>query len=93
MKKSAYLLSGVVGIIIMLSLVHVSVSNNLSTTGINLTQLQEELKAYQKQNALLHEKILASSSLTHISSVASAQGFTNTKGNVYISTPLPLARR
>lgn len=93
MKRSAYLLSFIVVIIIFLSVVHVGVSNSLSTNGITLNELRNELKTYKKQNALMHEKILEGSSLHRIASAAGSLGLVPGKADVYVTSPLPLARR
>lgn len=79
--------------IIALSVVHVAVANNISTTGINLSKLQKELNDYKRENAFLHEKILERSSLTYIHEKAEQSGFVASKGDYYLSTPLPLAKR
>lgn len=79
--------------IIALSVVHVAVANNISTTGVNLSKLQKELSDYKRENAFLHEKVLELSSLTYINQKATQEGFVSSKGDYYLSTPLPLAKR
>lgn len=66
-------------------------SNRLSTTGIELEKIQSELAKYKKENAILEEKVLAASSLMNISKKAKELGFVESKSQVYINNPLPLA--
>ena len=63
MKKSGYIFISLVIVIIALTIVHVVVSNMLSTTGIELEKLQTELTAYKKENVILQEQVLEASSL------------------------------
>ncbi len=93
MKKPLYFIAFNIIIIIVLSLVQVVIANSISTTGIELAKLQSEISELKKKNALLHEKILTSASLTKIASAASAMGFEETTSQIVISAPLPLARR
>lgn len=93
MKKPALFIISMILTIISLSVVHVAVANNISTTGVNLSKLQTELDDYKRENAFLHEKILELSSLTYINEKAEEKGFIASKGDYYVSTPLPLAKR
>jgi cell division protein FtsL len=93
MKKPVLFIVTMILTIIGLSIVHVAVANNISTTGVNLSKLQDELDTYKRENAFLHEKILELSSLTYINEKAEQSGFIASKGDFYFSTPLPLAQR
>jgi cell division protein FtsL len=93
MKKPVLFIVTMILTIIGLSIVHVAVANNISTTGVNLSKLQDELDTYKRENAFLHEKILELSSLTYINEKAEQSGFIASKGDYYFSTPLPLAQR
>lgn len=93
MKKPLFFISIIISIIIVLSIVQVAVANRISTTGVTLSKLQEELKIYKKENTYLHERILAASSLTTISEKAIGLGFTEVNNKVFLSAPLPLALR
>ncbi len=75
MKRYTFLLGGLMGIIIILSVVQISVSNMLSTGGISLSKMQEEIANYQRDNAMLREKIYTQASLTNISHKADKLGF------------------
>ncbi len=80
-------------VITILSLIQVVVSNNISTTGIELGKLQDEISLLKKQNIVLREQVLISSSLTNIASRASEMGFKDSSSPLVISRNTPLARR
>lgn len=91
MKKPFLFLVFLFFTIIGLSLMQVVVSNSYSTTGIFLEQIDKEVTIYKEENAKIKEKLLISSSYTQISSQASILGFVESKSEVYLNTPLPLA--
>jgi len=93
MRKSAYLVVVVILTILVLSIVQVVVANRISTTGLTLAKLQEEVKEYKRENTLIKEKILKDSSLTEIASSAATLGFAPSKENLKLGVPLPLAKR
>lgn len=93
MRKPLFFIFTMILTIIALSVVHVAVANRISTTGVNLSKLQNELSECKKQNAFLHERVLELSSLTYIQEKATEHGFVAAKGDFYISSPLPLAKR
>ena len=71
-------------LVIGLSIVQVVVSNNLSTTGIELAKLEDKITVYKKENAILQEKILIASSFTTIASKAADMGFVEEKSRVFL---------
>ncbi len=91
MKLPITIIMFMVCVIILLSVVYVGVSNNLSTTGLTLGTLQDQIDSYRKKNELLEEQILKVSSLTYISAQAQKEGFTQDKLEVVIPAPLPIA--
>lgn len=91
MKKPLLIIGLLIGIIIALTLVQVWVSNRISTTGITLAKISDEISSYKRENALLSEDVLVNSSLTQIASSAAELGFVDVKSSVYINAPLPLA--
>lgn len=91
MKKPVFFLIIPIGIIIILSVVQVVVANHISTTGAELSKIQDEVRTYRKENTEIEEQILATSSLIRISEVAKNDGYVETKTTVSLSTPLPLA--
>lgn len=93
MRKPALFITSLVTIIILLSIVQVAISNSLSTTGLVLGKLDDDVKQYKKENMLLKEELLALTALTHISSSAAELGFVDKRAELYIKTPLPLAKK
>ena len=92
MKRTARFFSAILIVIISLSIVQVVVSNRISTTGVTLSKLSEEIGVYSKQNAILREEILSSSSLMYIASEAARLGFVQSESELVLSSP-PLAQR
>lgn len=80
-------------IILVLSIVQVAVTNGISTTGMELDKMSNEIKEYKRENAILSEKLVEHSSLTHIASVAATLGFVEAKSQVFLNSVLPVARR
>jgi cell division protein FtsL len=93
MKRPLFIIGSMLFIIVVLSVVRVASTNSISTTGIELASLEEETNKYKKENELLKEKYLQASSLTNIEEKAKKLGFVESKTTVYLSEPLPLARR
>lgn len=96
--KRGYILLSLLGLtIVVLSLVQITVSNMLSTGGIELSSVQSQIDNLQKENAILKEQIYSVASLTYIASEAEKLGYVegvNTKSSVLvIANPQPLAIR
>ncbi len=77
--------------IVALSGIRVVVSNSISTSGIMLDEIGRDSSYYKTQNAILKEKLLSITSFEYIASKASEMGFSEGKGSVSLSKPLPLA--
>ena len=93
MKKPILFLGFIFFIVILLTVVQVTVANQISTTGIELNDLQNKVSQYKKENAILEQRYLEVSSLLNIESKAEKLGFVDAKYQEFISTPLPLALR
>ena len=93
MKKPSLIIVFLIGIIISLSIVKVIMYNRLSTTGVFVGKVEEEINFYKTQNAVLSEKLLTLSSLTSIAEDAKKEGFTNENLLMVIKTSKPLAAR
>ena len=90
-KQTRLLITIVVSIVIALSVVQVAVSNSLSTTGITLSYIEQEIKLYKKDNAFLREKFLVSGSLLQVASKAASLGFVEGKQQLVVGASLPIA--
>lgn len=93
MKRPVYVIIILIFTIITLIIVRITISNRLSTNGMELGKIQQEIVDYKNQNTLLEEKVLEASSLVHVADQAKRLGFVQEKAPVYISAPLPLALR
>ncbi len=91
MKRPIFIISSLVFIVVVLSVLRVALVNSISTTGIELASLEKETKEYKKQNEVLKEQYLQASSFTNIEEKAKQLGFVESKTQVYLSEPLPLA--
>lgn len=91
MKKPIYFISVIIVTVISLSIVQVVISNSLSTTGLDLAKIEQDLNTYERENDTLRQKVLTATSLTYIASAAGQLGFVEQKSQIYLSTPLPLA--
>ena len=91
MKKPVLIIIFFIISIISLWTTQVLISNRLSTTGIELQKIQSEIARYKKENTLIKEKVLEASSLLKVSQKAKTLGFVESKSQIYLSDPLPLA--
>lgn len=93
MKRSYIVLSLFGCVIVLLSLVQISVSNMLSTGGIELAQVQSNILEYQKENAVLKEQMYSVASLTHVAAEANKLGYVagENQSTLVITNPQPLA--
>jgi cell division protein FtsL len=93
MKKSYLIIIILLGLVITLSIGRAILHNTLSTTGIFVSQAEQEINALKTQNAILSEEFLAASSLTNITEKAKVSGFTNKDTLMVLKTSRPLAVR
>jgi cell division protein FtsL len=93
MKKPILFIALIITIIVGLSIVQVSVSNSLSTTGIELAKFEEQISAYKKENEQLSEQLLTVSSFDNIASKAADMGFVEEKKHIVYTNPLPIAAK
>lgn len=91
MKKPIFFIIFIVSTIIVLSIIQIVVSNNLSTKGVLLGNLEDGLKTYRKENYIIREKLLLASSFTNIASKAGEFGFIEEKSRIVLSPSLILA--
>jgi len=92
MKKPFFVISLLFLTIIVLLGVRTVVSARITTSGLELGEIQDETSAYKTQNAILKEKIFSLSSLTHVSEVAAKDGFVESKQAFAISAARPIAK-
>jgi hypothetical protein len=86
MKRHGYVIKFALFIIIFLSIVQVVVSNRLSTAGMALGKIEDEIRFYKRENASLSEEFFLASSLANISSKAAEMGFIGNKSQLVLTT-------
>lgn len=91
MNKPVILIIIAFFIIMVLSLVKTVISNRLSTAGIALSGIENEINIYSTENMLLREKLLRISSLDYIASKAATLGFVKESSSLVLNKSLPLA--
>lgn len=91
MKKPALIISTLVFVILILFVARISVSNRMSTTGIALAKIEDQVSSYKRENLILQEKFLTISSFTQIASRAGEIGFVPNRANFAIKTSIPVA--
>jgi len=91
MKRHSFVITFALFIIVFLSIVQVVVSNRLSTDGIGLGKIEDEIRFYKAQNSLLSEELFLASSLNNIASKATNLGFIENKSQFVLKTSLPFA--
>ncbi|HSW87649.1 MAG TPA: hypothetical protein VLG12_00630 [Candidatus Saccharimonadales bacterium] len=93
MKNYTYFFIGVITVILLVgsTLVQISVSNSLTTEGLKLSKIQEQIDETKKENLLLAERVYSASSYTQIASQAARIGFVQAKQPIFLSDNGPLA--
>ncbi len=71
--------------IILLSIIQAIVSNRLTTSGIILGKIEDEIRYYKTENASLAEEYFLVSSLNNISSRAAVLGFVKEKSPLVLT--------
>lgn len=91
MKKPVIILSSLLLCILLLTVLQAVVSNSISTSGIDLSRMQQEIAKYKKENTLLSEKILQASSFLTISEEAEKMGYVESHNAISMNDAMPLA--
>ncbi|HVA96437.1 MAG TPA: hypothetical protein VND99_02170 [Candidatus Acidoferrales bacterium] len=93
MKKPLVII-GILGCIVILLLVaRITLVNSISTTGITLVDLQNQINDYKNENELLKVQYLQAASYTNISAKAEKLGYVPVSSQVDLVAPQPLALR
>lgn len=91
MKKCYILVIFLLGAATVLSIGKAVLYNALSTSGIFVSKVEQEINYYKTQNALLSEEFLTASSLMNVAEKALASGFTNENTLMILKTSRSLA--
>jgi cell division protein FtsL len=92
-NRKPYLVLGVLfTVIAILFGVRVVVSTRITTSGLALGEMQDEIAQYKTENTTLKQQIFALSSLSHVSEAASRVGFVESKSTFAVTAAHPIAR-
>lgn len=78
---------------LFLAVVRVIVSNLISTSGVELSKINEGIAFIRVQNDSLREDLFSKASFENIASEAARLGFTDKKESFILTSPLPIAAR
>lgn len=93
MNKSTLLIFVLILAVVVLSVVRTYVSNNIATSGVTLSLVEEKVSVLKTENAVLAQKLYENSSLTNVASKASTLGFVDSKTSFVLNSGLPVAKR
>lgn len=91
MKKPILILTCLILVIIGLTVTRAIVSNTLSTTGVDLSRIDQDIDSYQRKNALIQERILQASAFTTLEQEAEQRGYEAMSSQIVLTSPLPIA--
>lgn len=92
--KYKFILKTLIITTLLLALVRVVVSNMISTSGVELGRINEEISAVRLQNDGLRQDLFSRSSLENIATEAAKLGFTDRADkSIVLTSPLPFALR
>lgn len=91
MKKPALIIGFLLFTVVVLFLVKISVSNQVATSGVLLSEVNEKLNSIKLENTVLSEEYYELSSLTSIDTKAQKLGYVVPKGNFVLNGQIPVA--
>ena len=93
MKKPALLIISLVLIIVVLSIVKTFISNNIATSGVALSAVEQRIGSIKTENSLLSQKLYSYASLTSIYERAERLGFVKNAKSYVLTSQYPIASR
>jgi hypothetical protein len=93
MKKPLFIIIFLGLTVIGLLLARIALVNSISTKGITLVNIQDQIAALKDQNELLQVQYLSAASYTNIGAKAQKLGYVPVTSQIDLSAPLPLALR
>jgi cell division protein FtsB len=91
MKKPALVIGFLLFTVFVLFLVKISVSNQVATSGVVLSEVSQSLDSLKLENTLLSEEFYKLSALTTIETKAQALGYVEPKENFVLNGQVPVA--
>lgn len=92
MKKRFLVFLGMASVLVVLIVIQAVVANSMSTVGVDVSAMQNEILTYKKENALLKEKLLTRSSLTQIAESMDNSGYETAKTQLSLANSSKIAR-
>jgi hypothetical protein len=93
MKKPIIIISFLGVVIVALLVARIALVNSISTTGITLVTIQNQIASYKRDNELLKVTYLQAAAYTTIGKEAKKLGYVPVTSEIDLSAPLPLALR
>ena len=93
MKKPALLILSLALTIVVLSIVKTYISNNIATSGVALSEVEQKIDGIKTENSLLSQKLYSYSSLTSIYEKAEKLGFVRNTKSFVLTSQYPIAVR
>jgi len=81
----------VIGLVLILSLIQLSISHRLATTGEAVKELEIRASQIDQENAFLEEEISQKGALTAVSQKAEQLGLVRTSSILYFTSQIPVA--
>ena len=93
MKKYNLVLGMLICVTFILTFVRIVVLNRISTSGLALDKINEEISSYKTKNDILSETLLSYSSFSNLATQAARLGFIEDRNSFILTGTLPLAKR
>lgn len=93
MKKPLFIIGILSCIVVALLVTRIGLVNSISTTGITLVNIQNNIAELKEQNELLEVQYLQAASYTNLAKKAIKLGYVPVTSEVNLSAPMPLALR
>jgi len=91
MKKPILLIAFLSLVVVSLTLARITLVNTISTTGVALVNIQNQIEDLKHQNEILKEEYLSEAAYTTIDNKATKLGYAPVQTQIDLSTPPPLA--
>lgn len=91
--KYSLILKFLILLTLFLAVGRVVVSNLISTSGVELGRINEDVAFIKIQNDSLREELFSRESFGNIASEAAKMGFSDKETNFVLTSPLPIAAR
>jgi len=91
MKKYSLVLGALILTVLALIIVRTFIANNVSTSGVVLGNVQNQINAYRLKNSILSQQVYSLSALTNIAAKAEKIGYVDKTQEFVLSNSIPIA--